>query len=324
MSVIPTGADQHRAWRLGDVPGPEQVRDGVLSVPVPMPGRLRYSLCYLVEADDGVHVVDPGTDAEASWRRLVDALALLGRTPSDVRTVTATHLHGDHLGLARQVSRTTGAPLVLSAREQTAIDTRAHQRSDDDARLARWGVPPARRDELLRALREAGRPEPVVADVLLQDGQRLPWPGRSAVALLTAGHTPGHLCLQLADDGLLMTGDHVLPGVHSGIGLGGPDTDPVAAYLDSLDRVAVLDDHEALPGHGYRFRGLAGRCAELGTHHRRRSQEIAAAHRDAPDATVWQTAAAVSWTGGWEQLRGVMLHSALLQTELHLAHLGVR
>ncbi len=37
-----TGTAQHEAWLARAVPPVEQLRDGLLSIPVPMPGPLRY------------------------------------------------------------------------------------------------------------------------------------------------------------------------------------------------------------------------------------------------------------------------------------------
>ena len=127
------------------------------------------------------------------------------------------------------------------------------------------------------------------------------------------GHTPGHLCLHDEDAGLLFTGDHVLPTINSGLGLGGPTaSNPIADYLAGLRRVSALGGL-ALPGHEHPFTGLPERCDALAEHHLRRAREVAA-H---PGGTVWDVARTLTWTGGWEGLRGFTLLSALSQTALH-------
>src|SRR5262249_38842409 len=63
-------------------------------------------------------------------------------------------------------------------------------------------------------------------------------------------------------------------------------------YLDSLDRVARLqtDDLVALPGHGEPFTDLAGRVAELKTHHAEREAAIEAIVRAHGPLTVYEVA----------------------------------
>ncbi|MEO7348780.1 MAG: hypothetical protein ABIW32_02800, partial [Terrimesophilobacter sp.] len=91
-------------------------------------------------------------------------------------------------------------------------------------------------------------------------------------------------------------------------------------YLRSLAAVAKLDEFEALPGHGYRFRGVAGRCAETTAHHEKRTSEVAAAF--SPELSVWDLASRLTWTAGWENLHRLALLSALSQTSLHMERAG--
>jgi len=106
--------------------------------------------------------------------------------------------------------------------------------------------------------------------------------------------------------------------MHAGLGLGAPtDSNPLADYLSSLERVGVYPEHEVLPGHGYRFLGVASRAAASAEHHRRRSREVAAVLADAPESSNWQIAARLTWTAGWQNLADFYLYSALAQTAMH-------
>ncbi|MFP3467440.1 MBL fold metallo-hydrolase [Leifsonia sp. SIMBA_070] len=289
------------------------VADGVHAVRVPMPaGGLPDSLAYLIEDDRGrVHIVDPGSPTDEAGGALLAALDALGRGPSDVAAIVVTHLHTDHAGGATALRSLSGAPVLMHEREAAAAVKLSHGLPAPD--LDGWGVPADRRPELLAAVRAPIAPGAVPADVLLTDGDLLDIPGRRIRVLWTPGHTPGHLCLHDEEAGLLFTGDHVLPTVNPGLGLGGPtDTNPIADYLAALDRIAGFDAL-ALPGHEQPFTGLAERCAALAEHHLRRAREVAA-H---PGGTVWEVASTLTWTGGWEALRGFTLLSALSQTALH-------
>lgn len=288
------------------------------------PGGLAYSLCYVVEDAAGrIHIVDPGTRSTGNLIALTDALGSIGHGMHTVASIIATHLHPDHLGLAFDVSAASGAPVVLHQRERDALLAPAAPEPDPVVRLDGWGVPPDRRPELLAA---AARP--AVSDALpdgaaerivaVADGDVLAIPGRSIRVLWTPGHTAGHLCLDDAENGMLFTGDHVLPKVNSGIGLSAGFTrNPIADYLASLERVAALGDREVAPGHEQVFTGLADRCAELSRHHLRRTEEVSKRLAVGDEPTVWQVAQSLTWTGGWGGLSGFTMLSALSQTGMH-------
>lgn len=307
----------------------DPVREGVWSLRLPMPdGHIAYSFCYLVVGDDSsVHVIDPGWDSDANWGLLLRALELIGATPSHVRTIVVTHLHPDHLGMAARLRSASGGAIALHAIEGEALErlrTGPPTATDRLAQLSEWGVP----EQELASLLETGASiwdwiENLTPDVLLEHGELLPIPGRRLEVVLTPGHTLGHICIRDARHRLLFTGDHVLPGIFSGLGLGGvSDANALDDYLASLRAVAKFDDHEVLPGHEHRFLGLAERCETIAAHHLKRSREVAEALAGDAAVSVWDVAGRVSWSAGWENLRGFTRLSALSQTAMHIDRLA--
>lgn len=303
-----------------------RIAEGVWVVELPLPHRgvVETTNCYLV-ADDagGVHLVDPGWDTPDN-RALLDAgLADAGFALDDVRSVTATHLHPDHLGLGSGLRAERGVPVALHRLEHEALTRPLYPEAEET--IARWGIPAAYVDEARANVLPRSQPAGLAADVVLEDGDLLPIPGRAVRVIHTPGHTIGSICLHDEGAGLLMTGDHVLPIVNPGLGLGGftPDDDPLGLALDSYARIAQYDAAEVLPGHGTRFHGVATRATQIADRHRRRSAEIAGLAAADPGATVWEIASRVAWTGGWGALVGFLRLSALSQTEMHLRHLAL-
>lgn len=322
----PTSVAQHGSALARTTPEIEQVRDGVWAIPLPLPhaGVVESTLCYtLADAAGGVHLVDPGWGTNDNRDRLEAGLRVAGFGLDDVRSVTATHLHPDHLGLGVQLHAEFGVPVALHRAEQSALTRPMYP--DPAATLAGWGVPAEYADELA-AVAPRSQPSGFVADVTLDDGDLLDIPGREVRVVATPGHTAGSICLYDATDGLFFSGDHVLPIINPGLGLGGfgDDDDPIGAALDSYARVEEFDGAEVCPGHGYRFRGLAVRSRQIADRHRRRSAEIAGLAAADPDATIWTIASRVEWTDGWSNLAGFLRLSALAQTEMHLRHLTRR
>lgn len=300
-------------------PGLAAIADATWSVGLDTTSNLvPTSFAYLfLDAEGGLHVLDAGTDSESNWQALTAAITQVAGGLGRVRSITATHLHPDHLGMADRLRIATGAPVAIHRFEQEAFDQ--EPAFLDDAVLDAWSVPQDRRDELRSLPRTRGRYADFTADAVLYDGDLLAVPGRSLRVIASPGHTRGHVCVRDEDRGVLFTGDHLLPLVNPGVGLGGAGpTNPLADYLASLRRVSAFDGDIAAPGHGYRFRGIRRRAATIADHHLARNAEIVALRRAHPDDTVWQIASQVSWSAGWPALKANLLASALAQVVMHL------
>ncbi|MDI6097355.1 MBL fold metallo-hydrolase [Actinoplanes sp. NEAU-A12] len=315
---------QQASWQAKTMPPVEKLAGGVVSVPVPIPKNpLRYTLSYLIPGDDGLVVVDPGWDSDRGWDALAAGLAVAGATAADVTGVVLTHVHPDHHGLTARLRDASGAWVAMhpAERESMLRDRAAEPSVALSGFLRDLHVPEA---EIAGLLGVFGAAVDVLfapladADVMLDDGDLVPLAGRRLRAIWTPGHTPGHLCLLDADAQMLLTGDHVLPRISPNIGLqisGGDD--PLGRYLESLEKVAAYDDCEALPGHEWRFRGIAARAAELDQHHRERCREIMAAVDRLGSATIWEVASALTWSRPWAEI-GPMLVGAVAETAAHV------
>ena len=173
-----------------------------------------------------------------------------------------THAHPDHHGLAARVRAASGCWVAMHPLEQRAIREQ-FGRAPVSSRRADWrrfcGMP----DDAVPAVgagggRFHGADLVLDADVLLEDGDDAD-PGRAATAIWTPANA-GHLVYSCPAEGVVLTGDHLLPRITPNISTYTTDDgDPLGQYLESLAVLPPLDPAEALPGHEYRFRGLGAR-----------------------------------------------------------------
>jgi glyoxylase-like metal-dependent hydrolase (beta-lactamase superfamily II) len=289
------------------------VADGIWSIRMPLGAPDNPSvLCYVVLDSAGEsHLIDSGVASEPG--ALAAGLGTLGLALGDLRTVTLTHLHGDHTGLADAVRSVGGATVAIHARD---ADANERLGSISREQLTQWGVPDDEADAL------GGFTQPRFAipapDRLLQDGDPLGIPGRDLRVVHTPGHTDGHACFFSERERILFTGDHLLPDQFAGVGLGAPSLgNPLADYRASLERIRAFDGSLALPGHGWPFDRIAERIDETLAHHGRRTTEVAAVLARDPGASVWEIAEQLTWTRGWDALAGFYRLSALRQTAWH-------
>ena len=90
-----------------------------------------------------------------------------------------------------------------------------------------------------------------------------------------AGHSRSHICLWSPTDRLLISGDHLLPGITPPINFHhGIDDDPLGQYLDGLARIEALDPALVLPGHGRPFAGGGRRASAIRQSKLRRVQAV--------------------------------------------------
>src|SRR3981081_1213942 len=155
-----------------------EVAPGVRRILAPNPGIMTGpgTNTYLVgEAE--VAVIDPGPDEPAHLD------AILAAAGDRVRWVLVTHSHIDHSPLAETLKARSGA-LALG-----------------------FGPAPELASPGLDGHDRAFRP-----DRLLGDGDRLESSDFRLTAVHTPGHASNHLCFELAGQGLLFSGDHVMQG----------------------------------------------------------------------------------------------------------------
>ena len=90
-----------------------KIAEGVYRIPA------RAANTYLVEADNGLVLVDTGMPG--SEKRILKAIASLGRKPSEVKLILLTHRHWDHIGSAAALKRETSGTLVSHGFEKPYV-----------------------------------------------------------------------------------------------------------------------------------------------------------------------------------------------------------
>jgi glyoxylase-like metal-dependent hydrolase (beta-lactamase superfamily II) len=328
-----TGTAQYEAWQSRALPPVEQLRDGLWSIPVPIPHNpLRYVSVHAFALDGGgLGLLDTGWESDEGWAALTEGLASFGAGIADVRGVLVTHLHFDHLGLANRVREASGAWIAMHPADATLVSglTTAGAAAAVASEVEFLVGLGAEREEAVSDVGPAERMEGwtrmAVPDRLLEHGEHADFPGWRMRAVHTPGHTPGHLCFAEENSRLFFSGDHVLPRISPNISTGTTGAaDPLRDFLDSLAAVRDLDPAEVLPAHEWRFRGLDARVDALTAHHELRLSELLAAIRTHPRSTPWDLAAYLTWSRPWEQYERRMRIFAVTETDAHLRLLASR
>ncbi len=165
-------------------------------------------------------IVDPGPDLDEHL-----AAILGGVDGRRVEAILLTHTHRDHTGLVRRLAALTRAPIIGEGPHRAARPAFA----GEDIRL------------------DATGDVDLVLDRQIADGETLSLGGVEVTAIATPGHCVNHLAFQLGDDGLILSGDHVMAWSTSIVA---PPDGAMREYMASLDKMLARDDQLYLPGHG--------------------------------------------------------------------------
>jgi len=280
--------------------------------------------CYVLPDGDRVTIVDCGVwhpaAPDGGLGALEAGLEGAGYALRDVSRIVVTHAHIDHYGLTGRLMELTGAELMMHT--HTDLDCEKY-RHPDTARARRrdtyadHGVSAEEGTDLADHLT---RWMPYLHSVVeasqrLRGGERLEIGGEAWDVVHTPGHSLGHVCLHSPARGLLLSGDHLLPGITPPVTFErGFDADPLRSYLDSLRAIAALHPVHVYPGHGTPFGDAESRIDAILRTKTRRLGKIHDAIREAPSSVTELADRLV--------VKAVLAHQRQLAINETLAHIA--
>ncbi len=270
-----------------------RIANGISWARIPMPGSLGHINSWLLDDSDGVAVVDTGiclTLCSDEWKALyVGALK-----DQRISRIIGTHLHPDHIGLAGWIAKKHGVKLWMTRGEMLTARMIVADASEtvpdavlSQSRAAGWD------EAAIEAMKARGWgtfarmifPLPS-SYVRMKDGDRLDMGAHQWRVVVGSGHSPEHACLWNEKEGVLVSGDQVLPRISSNVSVNitEPDADPLGEWLASIDKLlsVIPADVITCPAHGEPFKGLHVRLTALRDEHRMRLYKLAEAIADAP------------------------------------------
>jgi glyoxylase-like metal-dependent hydrolase (beta-lactamase superfamily II) len=175
-----------------------------------------------------LHVLaDPATREAIAIDTAIPSLAWireeLATRDWTLRLIVSTHGHWDHTGDNAAVAAHTGADIAVHPLDRAMLER-------PEPLWAPFDIPPS------------------VPAVELAEGGEVRFGAVRLRVLHTPGHTPGSVCLQAVDEGLLFSGDTLFAGGWGRVDLPGGSAEEIVA---SLARLGELEARTVVfPGHG--------------------------------------------------------------------------
>lgn len=294
----------HAGWR-------EQIDDDVIRLSLPFQHGFVNS--YLVLGTDGPRLIDTGPASSLGSSQLVAHLAALGMSIEDVKGILLTHSHQDHVGMAAQIARASGATVLIHHLEMAGDSTFASVQPPQ-AWLRDLGLPATAPS----TSRKESEVPPRIK--LVSGGESITFGPLQLELHWTPGHSPGLVCAFERERGLLFSTDHLLRASTPLAIRQRVDADPVHEYMGSIEVIHGLPARRVLPGHGRSFPDLDAAIADA-----RRAQlqwlEAVWAAVPAQGAEALEIAERMTWLTA---RRPADVWLAIARAAAYLLHLDVR
>ena len=269
------------------VPLGEGIHRVTLQLPIPSPPAVN---CYIIEGAAGLTVIDCGVEQRERLDELQNAITEIAGGSAQVDNLVCTHMHFDHMGGAAAFVRANQSGFVMHRTAGGLLD-HYNDWSLILERMLHWARRSGAPAEDLEAMAEWPRPDyagwAIAPTRPVEDGDRIALGhDRYLEVIHTPGHHLTHICLRDSRTGRLFSGDHILPRITPFIAHQ-DDRDALAEYLDSLERIELLDPGITLPAHGATVEQGRARARQITLHHQRRLGAMTQVTRARP-ATAWE------------------------------------
>jgi glyoxylase-like metal-dependent hydrolase (beta-lactamase superfamily II) len=271
----------------------DQIFPDIFRIEIPLPGNpLKAINSYVIRGDGRFLVIDTGMKRDECRKALEAGIQELA-VDLDCTDFFITHLHADHLGLVTELVRGS-SKVYFNAPDAKIINDPDHWDNMIATALAN-GFPEEEIDSAI--LKHPGRRYQACDPLdfaLLQEGDRVSIGAYDLQCVSTPGHTRGHLCLYEPRAKIFFSGDHILEDITPNISLWAENVDPLRQYLESLDKITLLDVCWVFPGHRRAFTHCKRRIEELKQHHAVRAGEIRSILKEGRQS-AYQVASRMTW-----------------------------
>ncbi|MFX0031771.1 MAG: MBL fold metallo-hydrolase [Candidatus Hodarchaeota archaeon] len=268
--------------------------ENVFQIKIDVPFAVKYVSLYLFEIEDQIVLIDAGLNI-GNWSKIFfSALNEIGFSAQDIDYCIITHIHVDHIGLARTLKR-------KNERINIVMNDLTHQ-------ILEWET---NNTNMVEITQEAEK----VADLMIkygltdENGKKIVqfykfWPQflryqkpdlivydkdkilNHLEVIWTPGHSFGHICIFNTKTKFLFSGDHILSRITPHIGnfiipsalnekYRNYNFDNILDhYLKSLDKIDESKPRVIFPAHQEIIYNPHERIVAIKEHHKKRLNEI--------------------------------------------------
>ena len=256
----------------------KEISDGVYWAQMRLPMLIDHVNVYVLEGISDLTIIDTGLNVKAcksAWLEIIKN----NFSTKPVKKIVITHHHPDHIGLLGWFCENFDVE-VFASRTSWLLARMLYfdEQNQPSSRSKDFWIK-AGMDKKIFEKKCAARPfnfsdgvsEFPVGFTALNQGDEICFSEKKWRIEIGSGHAPDHVTLWGIDNPLIFSGDQVIPGISSNLGVypTEPLLDTVGAWLNSCNRFLKMAqrDHFVLPGHKSPFYGLSVRLKQLIDNH---------------------------------------------------------
>lgn len=229
----------------------------IYPISVPTRSDLATFNFYLVENQDQLLLVDAGINSEKCWQAFLDVLRKNDFILTDIDKIVLTHSHEDHTGLVNhildkhQVSVYAHEDAVFRLKRDWGYLKRRLDFFQELYAKAGSGAMGDKRVEVLKRKARENSTQAIHTEIiLLKEGDAV----NGFKVIATPGHWPDHIVLLDPENGIMLSGDHLIQHISSNA-LIEPDQQgqkiaTLLQYEQSLMKCQSYHINIIYPGHG--------------------------------------------------------------------------
>ena len=220
-----------------------KIKNGIYHIPLELPwSSPGFVNVYLIDDTDGFVMIDCGVYGDHYFELLSKKLEEIDISFSEIKLLIGTHMHSDHIGLSEKI-RGQGIPFALYKNSIDFLD-KYNDWTMRYKELKDYAITQGAPKSFINNISEIKTPHYAGTvskpDFLLEEG-RIKNLNREIITLFTPGHDITEISLHDTSSKVIFSGDHILPKITPFIPTESKNSDMLAKYTESLDKVERIE-----------------------------------------------------------------------------------
>lgn len=306
----------------------KEVYKNIYQATFPLTGNPLKSInIFVIKTSDYNLIIDTGFNNEENRKNMDDLIKNLDLDLTKTK-LFLTHLHSDHVGLAKYLENKGISEIFMSKVDGFFIENGINVDDYQWQNILKNAKLQGLLEENVDINNHPGfknRPKEKFTYTKLEPGDKLNIGEFSFEILDEAGHTPGMVGLLEKDKKILFCGDHILGKITPNITYWADEYgDSLGIYLKNIEKIKDFDIKYLFSSHRFLIDDVNGRIDELICHHEERLNDTLAIVKSLKKANTRDIAKSMSWdirAKDWSDFPESQKWFAVGEAAAHLKHL---
>lgn len=282
---------------------------------------------FVIKAEDWAMIIDTGFNNPENRDNMEELIKKLDLNLSKTK-LFLTHLHSDHVGLAKWLDDKGIGDIYISEKDGTMVENGINKEDFQWQNIIKNAHFQGLGPENLKIEDHPGyknRPKEAFPHTKIEPGWEISIGNYNFVAIDEEGHTPGMLGLYEKDHKILFCGDHILGKITPNITYWGDQFgDSLGIYLKNLEKIKDLNIKHLYSSHRFLIDDTNARIDELLAHHDHRLKDVLKIIEELGKANTTQITQKMQWdikAKSWQDFPSSQKWFAVAEAAAHLKHL---